>query len=671
VALLSHGLWRSRFGAETKIVGQSIHLDSGTYEVIGVLPPDFDFAGDHDLWIALGLDQADPGERSNHSFGAVGRLAPGVKLAQASSELDRIAAKLERNHPRNYGDTGWGLFPSPLQVEIVGDIKPALLVLFGAAGFVLLVACANIANLLLARSASREREIAIRAALGAGRFRLTRQLLTEGLLLSLLGSALGVLLASWGMSAFQAFGPDVIPRLSEVRLDYVVLSFTFALTFLTGIVFSVIPVVHLAADRSSESLKEGARGDSGLRSTRMRSALVVSEIALALVLLIGAGLMIRSYQQLLAVEPGFETGATLTFRTSLPPDLYISGQPVTGFYKELAHRIRALPGVRSVGAVSHLPLSGSGSSGSVFIEDTEARGLLYAGLWNAAVLEADRRYATPGYFRAMGIPVLSGRLFEETDDQASPRVVIVDRSFAEHIWPDRDPIGQRVAFYPIPGSDPPAPLWWTVVGVVGHVKHDSLRAEGREQIYMPHAQTGSVRTMTTVVRTDRETTGLTETILRTVSAVDADLPLYDVRTIQQTISASMSRPRLNLSLVGGFAVLALILSSVGTYGVATYSASERFREIGILMALGAERRDILRLMLGQGFRLTLAGVAIGSIAAFVLTRLLSSQLFGIHANDPLTYIAITLLLTGVAVAATFIPARRATKTNPLAALRCE
>jgi putative ABC transport system permease protein len=316
-------------------------------------------------------------------------------------------------------------------------------------------------------------------------------------------------------------------------------------------------------------------------------------------------------------------------------------------------------------------LSGSGSSGSVFIEDTTVSGLLRADLWNASILEADRRYSTPGYFQAMGIPLLKGRLFEDTDDEASSRVVIVDSEFAENIWPDREPIGQRLAFYPVPGSDPPAPLWWRVVGVVGHVKHDSLRLEGREQVYLPHAQTRSVRSMTLAVRSNVEPTSLIPTIRRAVAQVDTDLPLYDVRTIDQRLSASLAQPRLNLTLIGSFAVLALILAAVGTYGVTAYSATQRFQEIGIRMALGAERRDILRLMLRHGLRLILVGVAIGTAVAFSLTRVMSSLLFGVSANDSVTYVAIASLLVIVALVATFIPARRATKIDPIAALRCE
>jgi predicted permease len=673
VVLLSDSLWRSAFGSDPNVVGKIVHLDGTGYTVVGVLPPGFQFEGSHDIWNPLGLDRAKPQDRGSHYLSVIGRLKPGVTLAQASLEMDRFAAQLAREYPDYipYGsDAGWGVFLVALQEQIVGKVRPALLVLLGAVGFVLLIACVNIANLLLARASTREREIAIRAALGAGKRRIVSQLLTESVLLALVGGAFGLALSYWGVDALRALSPGNLPRASEIGVNATVLGFTLGLSLLTGVIFGLVPALHVAGTNLQDCLKEGGRGtSSGLGGRSLRNALVVSEIALALVLLVGAGLMIRSFRRLLEVDPGFQTRNVLTMQLSLPDTTYKDGTPVFSFYHQLLERVKNLPGVEAAGAVSKLPLADSNNSGSVFLQDTPATGLQR--FMNYPFLEVDRRMATPGYFDAMRIPVVRGRLFTEADNENAPFVAIVDTDFAQRLWPGQEPVGKHVAIDGIPNANPMQPRWRTVVGVVAHVKNRTLDFEGREQAYFPEAQVSYIRTMTLAVRTSLDASSLAGAIREQVAALDRDLPIYEVSTMQQRLDTSVAQPRLNLVLLAAFAALALVLAGVGIYGVMAYSVTQRTHEIGIRMALGAQHEDVMKLVITQGLKLAVLGVGIGLVVALGVTRFMSSLLFGVQATDPVTFALVALALTGVALAACYVPARRAMRVNPIIALRYE
>jgi putative ABC transport system permease protein len=543
--------------------------------------------------------------------------------------------------------------------------------LLGAVGFVLLIACVNIANLLLARASTREREIAIRAALGAGKRRIVSQLLTESVLLALVGGGFGLLLSYWGVDALRALSPGNLPRVTEIGLNGTVLGFTLGLSLLTGLVFGLVPALHIAGANLQDCLKEGGRGTSGgLGGRRLRNALVVSEIALALVLLVGAGLMIRSFRHLLEVDPGFQTRNVLTMQLSLPQATYKDGAPVYSFYRQLLERVKNLPGVEAAGAVSNLPLDDSNNSGSVFLQDTPVTGLQR--FMNYPFLEVDLRMATPGYFDAMRIPVVRGRLFTEADNENAPLVAIVDTDFAQRLWPGQDPIGKQVAINAIPNSNPPQPRWRTVVGVVAHVKNRTLDFEGREQAYFPQPQVFfNVRTMNLTVRTGLDASSLSGTVREQVAALDRDLPIYEVSTMQQRLDTSVAQPRLNLVLLAAFAMLALVLAGVGIYGVMAYSVTQRTHEIGIRMALGAQHEDVMKLVITQGLKLAVLGVGIGLVASLGVTRFMSSLLFGVQATDPVTFGVVALALTGIALAACYVPARRAMRVNPIVALRYE
>jgi putative ABC transport system permease protein len=684
-ALLSYSLWRSQFGADPNIITKSIQLDGETYSVVGVLPKQFSLGGKQDLWTPLGLNRAKPRPRGNHYMRVVARLKPGVDFAQASVALARFADYLRSTYPGNYGhgdEKDFGMFMVPVKEQLVSKLRPALLVLLGAVAFVLLIACANVANLLLAHASSREKELAIRAALGAGRGRLIRQLLTESLILAFAGGLLGLVLAYGGLGALRALVPPNTPRMDEVHLDLLVLAFTFGVSLLTGLFFGLVPAWHLARTDLRETLNEAGRGASAAgRSSRLRAVLVVSELALAVLLLVGAGLLIRSFSRLLEVSPGFQTQHLLTLELSLPEKAYPDGPPVQNFFTQLMARVTTLPGIQSVGAVSQMPLTENYTSGTVFFEDTsippEVPRLQEMG--NLPFMEIDQRVATPGYFTAMQIPLVRGRFLTDADNASTQLVAVVDANFAHRFWPRGDAIGQRVAIDTIPTGKPDVesknPRWRTIVGVVGHVKHYSLDAEGREQIYFPHQQPlygGFVpRDMTLAVRTSLDPAGVTSAIREQVFAVDRDLPLYNIATMDQLVSTSVAQPRLNLSLLVAFAALALILAAVGVYGVMAYAVTQRTHEIGIRMALGALPADVLCQVLVEGGRLAAFGVALGLVAALALTRLMSTLLFGVKPTDPVTFGAVAAVLVFVALAACYVPARRATGVDPIIALRYE
>jgi putative ABC transport system permease protein len=679
VLLLSYALWQSQFGGDPNIVNKSIQLDAEPYTVVGVLPKQFSLGGKQDLWTPLELDRAKPQDRGSHYMHVIARLKPGVEPAQASGALSRFAGDLRRAYPSNYGrdPEDFGVYLVPVKEQLVSSLRPALFVLLGAVSFVLLIACANVANLLLAHASSREQELAVRATLGAGRGRLVRQLLTESLLLALAGGLLGLLLAYWGVGALRLLVPGNTPRMEEVRLDPSVLAFTFCVSLLTGLFFGLAPAWHVARTDLRESLNKIGRGSSASRaSRRLRAALVVSELALAVLLLVGAGLLIRSFSRLLEVSPGFQTEHLLTMRISLPDKVYPDGVPVQNFFAQLMARVSALPGVQAAGTVSQMPLTESYTSGSVYFEDTSVSDLpKLSQLGNLPYMEIDQRSATPGYFKAMQIPLVRGRLLNSADDASAPLVAVVDADFASRFWPNGDAVGRRVAVDAIPDVKPLTPRWRTIVGVVGHVKHYSLDVEGREQIYLPHAQplfgVYSPRDMTLAVRTSLDPPSVTSAIRDQVYAMDKDLPLYNIATMDQLISDSVAQPRLNLSLLVAFAVLALLLAAVGVYGVMAYAVTQRTQEFGIRLALGAGRTDVLKQVFFEGGRLAALGLTFGLAAALALTRLMASLLFGVKPADPLTLGVAAALLIFVAFAACYIPARRATRVDPIVALRYE
>ncbi|HYL62092.1 MAG TPA: ABC transporter permease [Candidatus Methylomirabilis sp.] len=678
-ALLSYALWQSQFAGDPNTLSKSVQLDGVSYSIVGVLPKQFSLGGKQDLWIPLGLDRARPNNRGSHYLHVVARLKPATNSAQVSSALVRLAGDLRRTYPNFYGPAAenFDMYTVPVKDQLVSRLRPALFVLLGAVAFVLLIACANVANLLLVRASGREKELAIRTALGAGRARLIQQLLTESVLLASAGGLLGLGLAYWGVAALRAIVPANIPRMNEVHLDPAVLAFTFGVSLLAGVLFGLAPSLHITRADLRETLNESGRGTSaGGRSRFLRASLVVSELAISVLLLAGAGLLIRSFTRLLAVSPGFQTQHLLTMELSLPERTYPDGPPVQKFFAQLMASLKTLPGVQSVGAISEMPLADSYSSGSVFFQDTSIQDTpKLQALGNLPYMEIDQRSATTGYFQTMQIPLVRGRLFTEADDADAPLVVIVDTNFAYRFWPHGDAIGQHVAVDTIPNGNPNTPRWRTIVGVVGHVKHYSLDVEGREQIYFPHRQpefgVSVPRDMTLAARTSMDPASVTSAIREQVAALDKDLALYNVATMDELVSTSVAQPRLNLSLLGAFAILALILAAIGVYGVMAYAVTQRTQEFGIRMALGATSSDVLKQVFLEGGRLAILGLALGLIAALGLTQLMSSLLFGVQPRDPVTFIAAAALLALVALAACYIPARRATRVDPLVALRYE
>jgi predicted permease len=677
--LLSYALWQSQFGGDPNIVTKPLQLDGETYNVVGVLPSQFSLGGKQDLWVPLGLDRLKPGDRGSHYLKLVARLKPGVAFAQASAVLTRFAADLRRAYPGSYGpeQTNFDMYIVPVKEQLVGKLRPALLVLLSAVAFVLLIACANVANLLLVRASAREKELAIRAAMGAGRGRLVRQLLTESLILGIAGGLLGLVLAYWGVDALRALVPANTPRMDEVHIDPAVLAFTFSVSLLTGLIFGLVPAWHVARIDLRETLNEAGRGTSAAGgSLHLRNWLVVSELALAVLLLVGAGLLIRSFSHLLDVSPGFQTQHLLTMELSLPEKSYPDGAPVQKFFTELMTRVKVVPGIQSAGAVSQMPLTDSYASGSVYFEDTSIPDIpRLRQLGNLPYMEIDQLAATADYFEAMEIPLVRGRLLSVGDDASAPLVAVVDENFALRFWPHRDAIGQRVAIDTVPNVKPASPRWRTIVGVVGHVKHYGLDVEGREQIYLPHKQplygVFAPRDMTLAVRTSLDPASVTSAVREQVFAMDKSLPLYNIATMDQLVSNSVAQPRLNLSLLVAFAVLALALAAVGVYGVMAYAVTQRTQEFGIRMALGASPSDVLKQVFLEGGRLAALGLALGLIAAVALTRWMASLLFGVKPNDPATLGVTAALLAFVALAACYIPARRATRVDPLVALRYE
>ncbi|HXO20335.1 MAG TPA: ABC transporter permease [Thermoanaerobaculia bacterium] len=654
VVVLSDGLWRRRFAADPGVVGRAIRLDGGPATVIGVMPAGFAFPDrDAELWLPMAFSKDELGGRSGHFLFVVGRLLPGVSLPQAKAEMAAISARLARQYPDDNAIDSALL--SPLDEQVAGAVKPLLLVLLGAVGFVLLIACANVANLLLARAAARQREFAIRAALGAGRGRLLREMLTESLPLCLLGGTAGVLVALWGTDLVVRLVPAGLPRAEGIGMDGRVLAFTLAVSLLTGLTFTLIPGLQAARATLNETLKEGGRGgtDSPGRR-RARGVLVIAELALSLVLLIGAGLMIRSFAQLSEVDPGFRPAGLLTARVNLPDAKYGDDRKSIAFFDDLLSRLAALPGAKSAAAVAPLPLSGNQISLAVLPVGRPAR--------PGEKRSANWRTVSAGYFRTMGIPLLRGRAFDRRDGP-SARAMIVNQTMARREWPGEDPLGKRVT---IGWND----ITCEVVGVVGDVRHQRLDVDAGAEMYTAYPETPYSR-MDLVVRAAGDPRRLAGALRAAVRQVDPDQAVYSLRPMTELMSQSKARARFGLVLLGAFAGLALALAAVGIYGVMAYTVVQRTHEIGIRMALGAGRVRVLRLVVRDGAALALAGLALGTAGALAVTRFLSSLLFAVSTRDPLTFAAVPAILGGVALLASYLPARRATRVDPLVALRHE
>ena len=681
--VISDGLWRRLFGADPNILGRKVRADSDLYTIIGVMPPGFrhparTLRNDVDMWGTAGFaaNPFGPPVRAQRMLpGAIARLKPGLSVQQAQGKLDSFVANLRGQFPNEYpADAGWTARLLPARENLVGNVRATLLALMGAVGLALLIGCVNIANLLLSRSLARRREMAIRLALGAGRGRLILQLLIESLLLALLGGAVALLMVAWVMKLLLGLAPDDIPRLHEVDFNGGVLAFTFAISVLTGVIFGLVPALQASRPDMAPNLKEGGQG-AGARSHRFRGALVVIEFGLSLALMIGAGLLARSFWRLLQVDPGFDPRNVVMARIWLPvpnnPDLdpYRPPGKRAAFVREVLRRTSALPGVRyaAVGGGNGVPLIGPHNANAFTIESQAES--------DSNPPRAQVSAVSPDYFRVLGAPLARGRFFAASDEDQAPRVALIDEAMASRYWPNEDPVGRRIKFGPR-GSNAP---WMTIAGVVGNIKTDGLDQPDQPHVYLPILQNPGYA-MAVYLRAEADVAGraglaglagLTQALRREVQAVDPDLPVFGERAMEDLISASLAQRRFAAQLISLFGALALLLSGIGIYGVMAWSVSQRTREIGIRLALGANTRAILRWILGQGMRLTLVGVTVGLLGAFAMTRLLRGLLFDIAPTDPLTYVCVAALLAVVALLACYVPARRATKVDPMVALRCE
>ncbi|HMG76369.1 MAG TPA: ABC transporter permease [Pyrinomonadaceae bacterium] len=670
VVMLSYGLWQRRFGGDASVVGRQMQIDGQAYTIQGVMGKDFAFPKDvglpdyfsfekTEVWLPAALSDQQRKNRESHHLAVLARLKPGATLAQAQSQMAAVARNIEQQDPKQAKD--WGTSVNLVHEQVVGSSRKMILILLGAVGFVLLIACANVANLLLARATSRQKEIAIRTALGAGRLRIVRQLLTESVLLSLVGGTLGVLLASWSVKLLVAYGSGRLPRLGEINIDGRVLWFTFAVSLITGVLFGLVPALQASKTDLNESLKESGRSAmGGRRRQRARSMLVVSEVALSLVLLIGAGLLIKSFVRLQNVKPGFAPDHLLTINLALPQAKYKEDAQMSRFFEQVVERARAIPGVEVAAAVSHLPLSGQEELDGFTVEGRPAPVDL------GQIQTADFRVITPDYFRAMQIPLRKGRYFTDQDRANTANSIIIDETFARQVFPGEDPVGKRIDEQGGRADHGFA----TIIGVVGSVKHTDLSIVSRPAMYVV-ADQNPWQYMTLVIRSKNDPAMLTSAVRREVAAVDKDQPLSEITTMDELFAKAVAPQRFNMLLVGLFAALALMLATVGIYGVIGYSVTQRLQEMGVRLALGASARDILRLIIGRAMLTALIGIGLGLIAAFALTRVMTSLLYEVSATDPAIFAGLSVLLVGVALIASYIPARRATKVDPLVALRYE
>lgn len=658
VAVLSHALWQSRFGGAPDLVGSSITLNGQPYTVVGIMPPGFrgPIAPGAEIWSPLPIDRS-LDDRGSYYLRVIGRLAPGVSREAAAADMDRLAALIAEEHPIDYRDVGTRLIP--LQETVVGSVREPLLVLLGAVGLILLIACANVANLLLARASVRERELAVRSALGAGRMQLARQLLTESLVLAIGGGMVGLALGIWGTDALVALIPTGTPRAAEIGVHPAVFLFTIGASLATGLLFGLAPALVLSRSETSQALRERGTGSRTARGERLRSALVVGELALGLTVLAAAGLLLRSFAELRGVDPGFKVESTLSARLFFPSARYPEGSQITAFLGQLEERLRAAPAVHSVGAITVLPLSGLVHDISFGIEGR----LPQPGEEPAA----DSRRATPGLFAALGVRLLRGRLFEESDREGTTRVALINEALARRHFAGENPIGQRIK---VGGVRNPESPWWTIIGVVGSVSSRALDRPPEPEIYVPAAQRPA-RGWSMVIRAEGEATALAPSLREAIWSLDPDMAISQLATLETVFAASIASERLITWLLGAFAALAVLLGAVGTYGVMAFRVSRRTRELGIRMALGARRGDVLREVMRRGAWLTLGGLALGLAAALAAGRALSSLLFEVSPTDPLTLAGVAVLLASTAIFACYWPARRATKVDPLVALRSE
>jgi putative ABC transport system permease protein len=670
VVILGYGLWKERFGGDPAIVGKSIALNGHTQTVVGVAPQNFQwFIKDGSLtgakpqmWSPFVFPQSFHDHKQMGRFiTVVARLNSGASYSQAQAQMNAIASQLEQEYPDSDGH--WGVNVVPLREQISGDLRLALLVLFGAVAFVLLIACANVSSLLLARAASREREMAIRTAIGASRWRIARQLLMESLLLALIGGGIGIALAVWGTNALLAASPANLLDLRSISLDFRVLTFAVGATLLAGLLFGFLPSYISAHSRISETLKEGGRGSSSAsRRAFARNAFVVTQLGLALVLLAGSGLLIRSFVRLIGVDPGFDSGHLLTFKVTLPNSKYGTDPLCKAFFQQLLAKLVAVPGVRSASMESFPPLTGLGAATAVHL-------LSQPPLAVSDLPVANVRVVGPDYLATMNIPLRAGRFFSAQELAEEKHVTIINQAFADKYLHGVNPLGQKAAIY-MKSLDEKEIKPSEIIGVVGDVHQMGLDASPEPTVYWPHSEL-VMSGMTILLRTTNDPLALVSTARSELQQLDPELPIAAVATMDQLLADSLARSRFTMMLLGIFSAVALVLAAVGIYGLIAYSVTQRTQELGIRIALGAQRRDVLRLVLGQGARLTLLGVTLGLLAALAISRLLASMLFGVSATDPLTFAGVVALLATVALLACFIPARRATRVDPIVALRYE
>ena len=665
VVVISNAMWRSRFGSDPQVVGRHISLNNQSYTIVGVMSPDFQFPVGFgymgkvlndpiDLYVPIAPESREL-RRGNYSFFAIGRLKDGATFEQARAEMTAIEKRLEQQYPD--GNTGIGVSLVPTNEQTVKEIRPALLVLLAAVGFLLLIACANIANLMLARTTSREKEIAIRTALGASRWRVMRLLLIESLLLSLSGGLLGFFLALWGGEGLVAIAPDNIPRLNEIGIDRGVFAFTLAVAVITGVLFGLIPALQSANPDLNRALKDATRGSTGsIAGKRTRSILVTAEVALSLLLLIGAGLMIRSFMLLQQVNPGFNPDNLVTSTLSLSRSKYPEGRQQAAFFQDALQRLQSQPGVESAAATTALPLTLSISGSDFRIEGRPEPQPGQETIVNTSKV-------SPDYFRTLGVPMIKGREFSHRDSSDAPLAAVINNDLARTYFPNEDPIGRRITF-------DEGESWLSIVGVAGDMRRFGLDSNVKPEVFLPYLQSPS-RSMSLVVRSSTDPTSIAAAMKTQVQQIDRDLPFEETKTMQELLAESNSGRRFNMLLLTVFAGVALLLAIVGIYGVMSYTVAQRTKEIGIRVAIGAQAADVFRMVVGQGMLLAIIGIVLGLVAAFGVTRLMASLLFGVEATDPTTFVGIALLLAVVAFVACYIPGRRATKVDPLIALRYE
>lgn len=659
VVILSDGLWKRRFAGDRNAIGKDILINGGKYSVIGVMPPKFEFPMEPSaqIWTPMQVDSTNSCGRDCITLRSIARLKPGITLAQAKSDMNLVAQRLQQQYPEQYRNVGITL--TPLQEQLTEEIRPALLVLLAAVGLVLLITCANVANLLLVRASGRKSEIAIRSALGAGKSRLRRQLITENMLLALIGGALGIFLGVIGIDILIRLLPEDLPiiGIQNVGVDLRVLIFTLGISVATGLIFGLIPILQFTDSKVGESLKEGGRNRLGTGNSKIRSFLVVSEVAFALMLLIGAALLMKSFLRLMNVNPGFQTQNVLTMQLNLPDSRYAEQVQIRDFYSQLLEKIKSLPGVINAGTTNALPLGGSNTDTNFLIEGQSPEGRKDQAVWFQLISDQ--------YLQTMGIRLMKGRYFTDEDNFDAPRVVIVTETFARRYFPGGDAIGKRLNF-----NNPQKPVWREIIGIASDVKQFGLNKETPIAIYLHQKQSASPF-VTLAVRTSTNPLNLASEIRSQVWSIDKNLAVSNVQTMEQVVVKTVNTPRITLSLIGTFAAAALLLAALGLYGVVSYSAAQRTNEIGIRMALGARENDVLKMVVGQGMTLAAIGVVIGLIGAYALTHLMSKLLFGVSATDPLIFVTIAGLLALIALIASYIPAHRASKIDPVIALRYE